>query len=333
MDTNSRPAAPVERLAASLLIALGLGLALWLALLKWRSLPCLGGGCDTVIQSRYGSLFGVPVGVFGAALWLALVAPLPAAGRRAVHAALALGALGFMVVQFGILRAFCPYCTVHAVAAVTAWRWRRVRPAWWAVALGVALAGGGYLLAQRAADRAAATARPAVGLAAGVDAWWPLADAAPVAVAVAPGGAPRSVLVISLTCPACLDLLRELTDAPAPAGRAGPAVYVKAEPRERALALAWIAACRDLAGSTPRDRFLAVTAMLVAQRELVTADPDAAAAWLAGMFQTSPAARAEAEAMLARQAVKLAESGIVTTPWFLPPGGPPRARVAAAEVW
>lgn len=332
MSPSPAPVAPGTRPAASLLTAVGLGLAVWLALLKWRSLPCLGGGCDAVIQSRYGSLFGVPVGVFGAALWLALVAPLPAAARRAVHAALALGALGFMVVQFGILRAFCPYCTAHAAAAISAWRWRRVRPAWWAVALGVALAGGGYLLAQRAADRAAATATPAAtGLAAGADAWWPLAET-PIAGPPS-GGAVRPVLVVSLTCPACLDLLRELTDAPAPAGRPGPAVYVKAEPRERALAVAWIAACRDLAGNTPRDRFLAVTALLVAQRELVTADPDAAAAWLAGMFHTSPAARAEAEALLARHAARLADSGVATTPWFLPPGGPPRARVTAAEVW
>jgi uncharacterized membrane protein len=314
----------IERRASSLLTAAGLGLALWLTLLKWRSLPCLGGGCETVIQSRYGSVLGVPVGVFGAALWLALVWPLPARLRTAAHATLALGAIGFMVVQFGVLRAFCPYCTAHAAAALTAWRWRKVRPASWALALGATLALGGYGLAQRAADHhATAVTRPAE-LTAGIDAIFPFDDPKPVSAA-------RPVLVLSVTCPACLDLLRAVTNAPWPAGKLGPAVYIKSDARDHALAVVWLAACTETAGSTPRDRFMAVTAMLVAQRELVASDPSAAATWLAGIFRPSPEARRGAELLLVRQAARLTEAGVTTTPWLLPITGAARAVVTTKD--
>lgn len=314
-------------IAASLLTALGLGLALWLTLLKWRSLPCLGGGCDQVIQSRYGSVGGIPVGVFGAALWATLILPLSPRGRQAVHAALALGAAGFMVVQFGVLRAFCPYCTAHAFAAIAAWRWRSLRPAPWSLVLALALAGGGYALAQRAAEqRAANVAQPTV-LAGGRDALLPFDDGP------APAGATRPVLVLSVSCPACLDLLRDLTEATWPQGKTGAAVYVKSDDRDRALALAWLAACSETAGSTARDRWIAVTAMLVAQRELVASDPAAAAAWLTGLFQTTDAARAAAARQLEVHTAWLTRAGIGTTPWFLPPGGTPRTRVAPADLW
>lgn len=323
------PATPssAQRLAASLLTALGLGLALWLALIKWRSLPCLGGGCDTVIQSRYGALFGVPVGVYGAALWTVLAAPLPSRLRWFAHVLLAFGAAAFMGIQFGVLRAFCPYCTIHAVAALAAWRWRQLRPAWWALALGAALAAGGYGLAQRTADLRAATAGRPAALAPGAGALYPFdGDATPAAAA-------RPVLVLSLTCPACLDLLGAVSEAPWPAGGIGAALYVKSTPRDRELATVWLAACTETAGSTRRDRFTAVTAMLAAQRELITSDPDAAARWLAGLFQPSAAARQAAAQVLDRHAALVAASGVITTPWLLPPHGPARTRVTPADLW
>jgi hypothetical protein len=244
-----------------------------------------------------------------------------------VHAALALGALGFMVVQFGVLRAFCPYCTAHAIAAVAAWRWRRVRPAVWALGLGVLLATGGFLLAQRAAERRALEpGRPAI-LATAEAALLPF-DHVPSS-----GQVRRPVLVLSLSCPTCLDLLRDLTAAPWPQGRAGAALYVKCDARDQILAETWLAACQETAGSSARDRWVAVTALLVAQRDLVAADPAAAAAWLAGVFQPSAAARQSAARQLERQAQTLAQAGVASTPWFLPAHGAPRSRVSPADLW
>lgn len=317
---------PFARTAATLLASLGLGLALWLALLKWRSLPCIGGGCEQVIHSRFGAVFGVPVGAFGAAAWGALFFPSSRRLRTWWHGVLALGALGFMVVQFGVLRAFCPYCTAHAAAAIMAWPRRAVRPAWWGLALGVALAVGGHGIAVRAAEiRATAAGRPAE-LAAGTDAFTPLDDHRPVA-------GTRPVLVLSVTCPACLDLLAAVTNATWPAGKIGPAIYVKSGANDRMLAATWLAACAETNGSSPRDRFMAVTAMLVAQRELVAGDPGAAEAWLAGIFHPTDAARRTAEAQLQRQAARLAAAGVATTPLLWPVTGATRVNVSPADLW
>lgn len=320
------PALRAKFAAATLLAGLGLGLALWLAILKLGSLPCIGGGCEQVIHSRFGAIGGVPVGVFGALAWTALFFPWSDRARAAWHAVLGLGAIGFMVVQFGVLKAFCPYCTAHAAAAIMAWPRRALRPMWWGLALGGALAAGGYLLAARAVEaRIGEVGRPAA-LATGAEAFFLLDDKQSVAGA-------RPVLVLSVTCPACLDLLTAVTKTTWPAGKIGPAIYVKSEARDRVLAAVWIAACNETNGSTTRDRFMAVTAMLVAQRELVASDPDAAAAWLAGIFQPSDAARRTAEARLEQHAVRLAEAKAVMTPMLWPVAGTPKADVVPTDLW
>ena len=185
---------------------------------------------------------------------------------------------------------------------------------------------GGYLLAARAVEaRVGEVGRPAA-LAAGAEAFFPLDDEQPVAGA-------RPVLVLSVTCPACLDLLAAVTNAAWPAGKIGPAIYVKSEARDRALAAVWIAACTETKSSSARDRFMAVTAMLVGQRELVASDPDAAAAWLAGIFQPSAEARRAAETRLEQHAVRLAEAKAVMTPMLWPVGGKARADVVPTDLW
>jgi hypothetical protein len=78
---------------------------------------------------------------------------------------------------------------------------------------------------------------------------------------------------------------------------------------------------------------MAVTALLVGQRELIASDPAAAAAWLAGIFQPSEAARRAAEARLDRHAARLAAAGAVTTPTLWPVVGVARTRVAPADLW
>jgi len=231
-----------------------------------------------------------------------------------------------MVVQFGILGAFCPYCTAHAAVAILAWPRRAIRPAWWGIGLGVALAVGGYAIAARAAERGVvAQARP-VSLATAAEAFTPLDEPEPVAGA-------RPILVLSVTCPACLDLLTAVTNTTWPAGKIGPAIYVKAEAKDRALAVAWLAACAETNGSTARDRFMAVTAMLVAQKELVVSDPGAAAVWLTGIFHPSDAARRAAEARVETHTTLLAAAGVKGTPTLWPVEGAARAKVVPADLW
>ena len=77
---------------------------------------CGTGGCDTVQQSRYSELAGVPVAaigiVFYAAFLLALVVDLRSAAAG-LAAAAALFAVYLVVLQVAVIEALCTWCVVN----------------------------------------------------------------------------------------------------------------------------------------------------------------------------------------------------------------------------
>ena len=85
------------------------------------SVPCdITGGCETVLSSKYSSLIGIPLSTWGIAYFsLIIVTSLLAnhyqKARKALQAFLALGAmasLGFLSLQFFVIKAVCQYCLV-----------------------------------------------------------------------------------------------------------------------------------------------------------------------------------------------------------------------------
>ena len=92
----------------------------------------LRGSCDAVLGSPYASLWGVSLGWFGAGyyvvlltLWLAVSGTASQLWRlRLLDCLLWLAlagltfSLGLMYVQFAVLRAFCPLCTMSAVTVL-----------------------------------------------------------------------------------------------------------------------------------------------------------------------------------------------------------------------
>ncbi|MEZ0256438.1 MAG: thioredoxin domain-containing protein [Chthoniobacter sp.] len=92
----------------------------------------LRGSCDAVLGSPYASLWGVPLAWFGAgyyvvllALWLSVSGIASQLWRlRLLDCLLWLAlagltfSLGLMYVQFAVLRAFCPLCTLSAVTVL-----------------------------------------------------------------------------------------------------------------------------------------------------------------------------------------------------------------------
>lgn len=115
-----------------LLVCLALcGLLLNVLLLFWKLTDpglsvagCGGGGCNVVLASRWSQVFGIPVVVPGAAVYVLLLAGL--LWRRDALAAfcyMAIGgaALWLMFAQAVFLKHFCPWCmAAHAVGLVIA---------------------------------------------------------------------------------------------------------------------------------------------------------------------------------------------------------------------
>jgi uncharacterized membrane protein len=117
----------VLRLAATLVAAAGAAVAGYLTYVHYRpdALVCTsGGGCETVQESRYAELVGVPVALLGllayAVVLTLVVWDAPVARTLAV--AIALSAAGFasylLVLQAFVIDAWCVWCLVNDVVVV-----------------------------------------------------------------------------------------------------------------------------------------------------------------------------------------------------------------------
>lgn len=306
-----------KSLLATLCCGVGLGLSIYLALLKYFALPCVGpGSCQAVIHSRFGSALGIPVGVFGAVLWLGAILVRDATKRAALLLLLAAGAAVFMVLQFAVLRGFCLYCTLHAASAWAAFALRQAAPHRAALALGLALAASGFFAtrAQVAArvEHAAALAAPHALDGRSVALPWlgELSDRSPT-------------LILSLNCPVCLDLLAEVAKGGAPRGRIGPVLLLKTNDENRGLTTTFLAAVLAQEGK-PRDAFLGVTAFLLMRKDAALSSPGTAMAELAALFPAALERQSEAAALVEKHARVLQAARLGdTTPMLVPPGGKP----------
>ena len=119
--------------------AAGAAIAGYLTYVHYRpaALICTGGGgCETVQESSYAQLAGVPVALLGLCAYLAVIALVvwDAPIARTVSAGIALAAVGFavylVVLQAFVIDAWCVWCLVNdlvvvpLLAAATVWRLR-----------------------------------------------------------------------------------------------------------------------------------------------------------------------------------------------------------------
>jgi uncharacterized membrane protein len=115
----------------------GAGLAGYLTYVHYRpaALICTGGGgCETVQESSYAELAGMPVAVLGLVAFLVVLGLVAwdTELARTLAAALGLGALGFSVylvsLQAFVIEAWCVWCLVNdlllvpLLALLTVWR-------------------------------------------------------------------------------------------------------------------------------------------------------------------------------------------------------------------
>lgn len=119
-----------DRLLRTALLAVavaGIGVASYLTYVHYepKVLICTGsGGCETVQDSKYAVLAGVPVAVLGLAAWIAVLLLTLSASElaRTLTVALALAALAFsvylVVLQIVVIDAVCVWCMANDVVLV-----------------------------------------------------------------------------------------------------------------------------------------------------------------------------------------------------------------------
>lgn len=297
--------------AVTALRAAGLTLALYLGALPLLHLPCLGGQCAGVLGSSYGKILCIPVGVYGALLWLLTLRPTGRATGSAHHL-LALGSIGFVALQAFVLRQFCPWCLVHAVLCWAAWPLRHratARPLSFICTAAVVATLG--LLAQRHFYRPpppAATANLAATLRAeGFDWLNPAAAAAPV-------------LVLSPSCPTCLDALDRFAAQGWPVTIPRPALVWHTDASNRRV-VAILAAALETHPAAAPELFRAHLSAFLTERDLLLNHPTGAATILELTWNPAPAAIAAMESRLARQQAALDAAKLIGTPAWISTDG------------
>jgi uncharacterized membrane protein len=314
-----------------ILIITGLALSAYLAALKFLALPCIGsGGCHAILHSRYGEIFRLPVGLYGVLLWLAVIY-IPDRTKRGLLLLLMSGSsVVFMLLQFAVLRGFCLYCTLHAAITWAVLYLHGETPRRWTAPLGLALAAGALFLSRHAiATRAASPASSSASSSQPPTLDSRLSSSLHAQAAglywLGPFTEKSPALVLSLDCPACLDLLESLTQRSYRDTTAGPALYFKTTDANRTLTETFIAAVLSQDG-TPRDAFLAAATLLLTQKDTALNSPATAAQQLAAQFSNASARLVHARRILDDQTQALQSAALgETTPLLLPREGKPRA--------
>ncbi|HMD60097.1 MAG TPA: vitamin K epoxide reductase family protein [Opitutaceae bacterium] len=341
------------------LVGIGLLCCVYLAALKLLNIPCPLTGCWEIINSRYGAVFGVPLPLLAIPCWVVLALPASRAWLGSVQLAcailLALGGLALMGIQFFVLKGFCPFCTLHAAAAIATaivLPWRGRAHAWLpslALALALPVFLGVKLLAEARvqswdapgytavpvipkASREARGGRPTVipsssmiSLQANIDevafSWLGPID---------PDRSP--ILVVSFQCPHCLDLLGQTLKHPQFGSLYGPRVLLFSSPENSADSMALLAAILSAPG-TPQEQFTKVFSQLgMLFDPLLTRDSKALRSRLGALFPRYTEKLGAAKELLDAQARALRYIPGHGTPFLLLPDGSGRYEATPGDI-
>src|SRR5581483_7973442 len=127
---------PQLRAAVGVLALAGAGIAAYLTYTRYSGAPiaCATGGCETVQQSRYALIAGIPVAVLGLVGYAALFATALFRGVTAATAGVGLAVVALavsaylLVAQLALIHAVCQWClasdvVVSLIAVAAVWRY------------------------------------------------------------------------------------------------------------------------------------------------------------------------------------------------------------------
>jgi uncharacterized membrane protein len=343
-------ATPLSRTSYLTTFSAGVGMlaCVYLAALKLLNLPCPLSGCWSIINSRYGAVYGVPLPLLALPLWVALAFPATRSWERHVQLGsavlLALGGLVLMVIQFFVLKGFCPYCTVHAVAAVLVAFVlpMRGRAHAWLPSLMLVLALPVFFAAKviaearlqswdtpayasslivPAASKTVRTAKAVTARASSMMALRANIDGVAFSWLGAIDDEESPILVVSFQCPHCLDLIAQVIRSPHFGSFKGPKVLLFSSPENSADTSAVLAAILSQPG-TPQEQFAAVFRQLgVLFNPLVASDSKELRSRLGTLFPHYSDKLKVARQLLDSQAGALKYVPGNGTPFLLQPDG------------
>ena len=132
------------RIGLGIVTLAGIGVAAYLTYVHYKpaALVCsTGGGCETVQQSKYAVVAGVPIAIFGLVAWAAAFLLVLWATELArmllVALALIMGAFAvyLVVLQLFVIDAVCTWCMINDVVLVPL---LVIGALWWLYSAGVA---------------------------------------------------------------------------------------------------------------------------------------------------------------------------------------------------
>jgi uncharacterized membrane protein len=126
------------RAAIAVLSLVGAGIAAYLVYTRYSgaSIFCSTGGCETVQNSKYAKVGGIPVAVLGLVGYLAILATAAVRGATSAAIGVALAVLGaafsayLLYAQLMLIDAVCQWCVssdivLSLLAVACLWRFRR----------------------------------------------------------------------------------------------------------------------------------------------------------------------------------------------------------------
>ena len=124
-STSRIPSERVLRILAGVVGLIGLGIATYIMINEVRGeLVACGreGGCETVLNSRYAEIFGVPLYYFGVIGYISILAATLLSGDRGRLLGFVLSFFGFGVsayltfLQYVVIESICVWCRGSAIA-------------------------------------------------------------------------------------------------------------------------------------------------------------------------------------------------------------------------
>lgn len=303
----------------ALVCGLGAALAGYSVLVKLAAVPCFSASCGAVINSEYGALVGIPVGLFGLVLW-GLLPWLPRWGRIGLKGLLVAGSVVFILIQAMILDQFCPICLAHALACfVVAPLPVPKKATAIAVYVGLVLALALAVRADVSSRRALRERIPVTTVASQSEG---ITHAGPGLPWLSAASIEDVDLVISLTCGQCQRILEQLL-AERGEDRSTPRILFLTEDGNVEVTRLVVAAVLSGDGSGRTDAFARGLMVLLEDPAILARDDAGTAEFLLSeLFPGLESALDEADAILQVHADLLEQLGIETTPALVIEGQP-----------